>query len=83
MRSDADSTRPISVPPSLNISTKAFLNNLIGLMLEYVLSQISATATTLHKGSSAPFTVAALCAGPHPQLVIFMSVCAAVDGVPQ
>lgn len=26
---------------------------------------------------------AALCSGPHPQLVIFMSVCAAVDGIPQ
>lgn len=34
------------------------------------------------RGSSAPLGAAAWCAGPHPQLVIFTSVSAAVDGVP-
>lgn len=42
----------------------------------------SVLAMDLHRGSSALLTVTALCTGPHPQLVIFMSVSAAVDGIP-
>lgn len=42
----------------------------------------SVRATAPHRGSSALVTVTALCTGPHPQLVIFVSVSAAVDGIP-